>query len=39
LQSDPGLARHLIEGGRKTLNRMFSEDAVVNAYINLISAG
>jgi glycosyltransferase involved in cell wall biosynthesis len=39
LRSDPQLVRHIVEGGRRTLDEMFSEDAVVKAYMDLIAAG
>jgi glycosyltransferase involved in cell wall biosynthesis len=39
LRSDAGLVRRIVAGGRRTLDDMFSEDAVVKAYIDLISAG
>jgi glycosyltransferase involved in cell wall biosynthesis len=39
LRAEPRLVRRIVEGGRRTLDEMFSEEAVVNAYLNLISAG
>ncbi|MDN5928422.1 MAG: glycosyltransferase [Hyphomicrobiales bacterium] len=38
LKRDPDLAAGIVKGGRRTLTEMFSEDAIVGAYLDLISA-
>jgi glycosyltransferase involved in cell wall biosynthesis len=38
LRQDRELAASIVRGGRKTLTEMFSEDAIVGAYLDLISA-
>lgn len=38
LGNDADLAQRVVDGGLRTLEQMFSEDAVVNAYISLIAS-